>query len=124
MTKAVGRRAAATNVALYILYFDTTMTDMSSARERTPRDVPSWQAAIHATGLEYVRASSNGYMAKVQAGSSDFMFDRVLRETSAHYLLGIQAEAADRDGQAHFVRVEVRQRGATVRHPSTTVIPK
>jgi hypothetical protein len=124
LTKSVGQRAAAANVALYILYFDSTMMDMRSARERTPREVPAWEAAIHGAGLEYVRAAANGHMSKVQAGSSDYVFDRVLRETAAHYLLGVSTMPEDRDGQKHFVRVTVRQGGVTVRHPTITVIPK
>jgi hypothetical protein len=59
----------------------------------------------------------------VQTGSADRVFDRVLRETSAFYLLGVQVDEADRDGAAHAIRVGVKRRGSTVRHRNVVIIP-
>ena len=41
--------------------------------------------------------------------------ERVLRETSSRYLLGVEPQASDRDGRVRELRVRVRQRGVTVR---------
>jgi hypothetical protein len=43
---------------------------------------------------------------RVQGTSPDLAFDRVLRETSGHYLLGVEGSEADRDGRAHPIRGE------------------
>ena len=122
LAQQAGARAAEANVALYILHFDTTSMEMRSARERTPRDLPPGEAGILGAGLELVRDSSKGYLTKIQAGTGDYAFDRVLRETSGHYVLGVQTMPEDRDGGKHFIRVEVRRRGAVVRHPAIAII--
>ena len=56
-------------------------------------------------------------------GSGEFAFDRVLRETSADYLLGVEPAAADRDGQPRELRVKVHRRGVNVRSRQWVVIP-
>ena len=47
-----------------------------------------------------------------------------LRETSATYLLAVQAEPAEHDGKEHFIRVTTKQRGATVRFRQIVMIPR
>ena len=47
--------------------------------------------------------------------SPDLAFDRVLRETSGYYLIGVEAADADRDGQAHQIRARVKRGGAQAR---------
>jgi hypothetical protein len=63
-------------------------------------------------------------MLRVEAGNGDHAFDRVLRETSAYYLLGVEPAFEDRDGKAHFLRVEVERRGSTVRHRTQVLVPR
>ena len=50
--------------------------------------------------------------------------NRVLRETSAYYLLGVEPSDIDRDGRAHRLNVKVNQRGATVRSRQWVVLPR
>jgi hypothetical protein len=50
-------------------------------------------------------------------------FDRVARETSAYYLLGVEPADADRDGKTHAIHVGVKQHDATVRSRVTVMIP-
>ena len=47
----------------------------------------------------------------------------MLRETSSHYLLGVEPDDADRDGKLRELRVRVGQRGVTVRSRSWVVVP-
>jgi len=54
--------------------------------------------------------------------SSGSCGERNLRETSASYLLAVRVEPRDRDGQEHFIRVSVKQRGATVRYRRVVTI--
>ena len=48
----------------------------------------------------------------------------MMRETAAFYLLGVQVEDGDRNGEAQRIEVKVNQRGASVRNRATVVIPK
>jgi hypothetical protein len=44
----------------------------------------------------------------ISAGTAEYAFDRVLRETSAYYILGVATEPKDRDGKVHFISVKVK----------------
>ena len=50
---------------------------------------------------------------------------RVLLETSAQYLLGVDVAPEDRGSKtAQIIKVKVKPKGATVRHRMSVVIPK
>jgi len=51
-------------------------------------------------------------------------FERVTREMSAFYLLGVEPAEEDRDGKLHFIRVSIKERGASVRSRTAVIIPK
>ena len=51
-------------------------------------------------------------------------FDRVLRETSAYYVLGVEGSEEDRDGRPHPIRVRVKRKGAEWRSRSEVIITK
>jgi hypothetical protein len=73
--------------------------------------------------LSQVSDSAGGALLKVLAGNGESSFDRVLRETSAYYLLGVQPEATDRDGKPHPIEVTVNPRGLTVRSRRWVAMP-
>jgi hypothetical protein len=50
-------------------------------------------------------------------------FDRVLVETSAQYLVGVDVATEDRSDRAQVIQVKVKPREATVRHRMSVVIP-
>ena len=53
------------------------------------------------------------------------LFARLERELSGYYLLGVEARAADRDGEFHEIEVSVRRRGAHVRsHRGVHMLPE
>ena len=96
---------------------------------RSPRDAGITPTLFRdgnalAAGLENIAGAAGGGVFRVQAGNGDFAFDRVLRENSAYYLLSVEVEPGDRDGRAHAIKVQVSQRGATVRSRAVVVIPK
>ena len=45
--------------------------------------------------------AAGGALFKVQVGSGEYAFDRVLREISAYYMLGVEPADEDRDGRPH-----------------------
>jgi hypothetical protein len=78
---------------------------------------------LQGLGLDRFTGMAGGELIRVQAGTGDYAFERVLRETSAYYLLAVEPEDRDRDGRPHKVRVQVNRRGAVVRARSFVVVP-
>jgi hypothetical protein len=121
--RAVGREAARANTTLYALHMDTNFIDSFTERGGPPSTLFRDTAAL-AAGLEQVAGAAGGAVIRVQGGTGDYAFDRVLRENSAYYLLGVELEPADRTGESQVIRVRVRQKGATIRSRSIVIVPR
>jgi VWFA-related protein len=122
---ALGEQAAHANAVIYALHVDTGITQSFSAQSRRVRDPASLarERTLSAKLLDEFAGASGGALLPVTVGSETAL-SRVLRETSAYYLLGVEPAAADRDGKAHQLRVKVNLRGATVRSRLWVVLPK
>jgi VWFA-related protein len=120
---ALGRDAAAANTTVYALHMDSSFLDAFAADGKMSSTLFR-DSSMYATGLEMVAGAAGGDVMRIEGGTPDRAFDRVLRETSAHYLLGVEVNAADRDGRAHNIRVEVKRRGSTVRSRTMVMIPR
>jgi hypothetical protein len=74
--------------------------------------------------LEEFSGASGGALLRVVLGGGELALDRVFRETSSHYLIGVEPDAVDRDGKLRELRVRVmNKRGLTVRSRSWVVVP-
>ena len=80
--------------------------------------------AVGGRALEEFSGASGGALMRVITGSGEYALNRVLRETSSHYLLGVEPGNGDRDGKLRELRVKVSQNGATVRSRLWVRIPK
>lgn len=76
-----------------------------------------------ATFLDQFSSAAGGNRIYVPVGGGGFALDRVLRESSAYYLLGVEPAEADRDGKARELRVKVDRRGVTVRSRQWVLVP-
>jgi VWFA-related protein len=117
----IGALAARTNTTLYALHMDTKFQDAFVDRHQSHtffRD-----EGMFMRGLDILAGSAGGTVFRLQTGSGDPAFDRVLLETSVHYLLGVEVADEDRDGRPRSIRVTVNRRGTTVRSRSSVVIP-
>lgn len=76
------------------------------------------------SGLEQLASRAGGALFSVEAGEPDFAFKRVLDETRAYYVLGVEPDNEDRDGKSHFIRVETTAKSATVRSRRQVLIPR
>jgi len=136
MTQA-GKLAAAADASLYVLHFDTHFTDAGAASAAAMQVNPcqsrmsngitheSRDADLESYGLQRVAAEAGGDYIRIQAGTGEIALNRVLTETSAYYLLGVQPEPVDRDGRAHFIRVQtVGVKGASLRARKEVTIPR
>lgn len=119
--KRVGEQAARANVMLYVMHMDNSFAELlSSARPgmadpaRQMRSLMNDGAAF-ATGLENLASEAGGVYLPIKSGTGDPAFGRVMRETTAYYLLGVEPTATDWDGRKLMVKVKASAKGATVR---------
>jgi len=137
MMNFAGQLAAAANASLYALHMDSSFLDMNSAVGHQQTSNPCSNGVtgglvtngrdgdLAAYGLQRIAGAAGGQYFRVTAGSGDNFFKRVLTETSAYYVLGVQPEPADRDGKPHFIRVKtVDVKNATLHFRTQVTIPK
>jgi VWFA-related protein len=111
---AVGRDAALANLSVFALHLDWSFVQAQVSRGGV-RSSYFRDANLAATGLERVAGEAGGTVMRVLGGNPDVAFDRVLSETSAHYVLGVEGRDDDRDGNPKTIRVSVKRRGVQVR---------
>src|SRR6185295_7007875 len=113
----VGQAAAEANSVVYTLHFDRLLVDRASASRQgnNRRSEFMRDTAMFARPLDQIAGTSGGAFFTVVQGGGEFAFDRILAETSAYYLLGVESTEKDRDGRAHQLRVKVAQKEVTVR---------
>jgi len=99
------------------------MASETRKNDRIPTSL-SRDTAVASRLLEEFSGASGGALMRVLMGGGDVALDRVLRETSSHYLLGVEPADTDRDGSLRELRVKIGQNGATIRARSWVVVPK
>jgi VWFA-related protein len=132
MMARLGQEAAIANTWLYVLHLDSSFVDAlmrPGGRSPAPGDPHPFQNSfrdgqLQGLGLERLAGAAGGGYIRIQAGTPDYAFGRVLRESAAYYLLGVEPEERDRDGRPHVIRTTVKAKGATVRGRSHVIIPK
>lgn len=123
----VGRQAAEANVTVYTLFIDQTWLDTYSPQRRKPPPRPpdaERDRAVLSKWLEQFSGSAGGALMRVMSGSGEAAFDRIVSETSAYYILGVEPTGVDRDGKTHQINVKVSEKGLTVRGRSFVKLPK
>lgn len=119
----IGRRAAETGILLYTLHLNARFLDAFSPQAPSVSQTLMRETGVYARALEIFNGSAGGTFLEVNTGP-DSAIERVLRETSKYYLLGVEPQDADRDGKPHQIKVKVSQGGSQVRSRATVVIPK
>jgi VWFA-related protein len=118
-----GRDAAAANLDVFALHLDWSFQEALASKDGLR---PSFfrDSNLAATGLEIVAGSAGGTSIRVRGTAPEVAFDRVLRETSAYYVLGVEVAEEERDGRPRAIRVRVNRRGAEVRSRSEVIVPR
>jgi VWFA-related protein len=127
LAKMLGQDAAATNTTIYVLHIDGGAWRQMAAETRKADSPPvsrSRDNAVTGRLLSEFSGASGGTLIRVVMGGGDFALDRILRETSSHYLLGVEPADRDRDGKLRDLRVKVARKGVTVRSRIWVVVPK
>ena len=123
----IGQEAIRTNTAIYTLYVDWRAMQSFTAEQRKARNTLTGLAEdseLLARPLDQFTGASGGAMFKALSGSGEVAFKRILDETSAYYVLGVQPAPADRDGKPRQLSVKVKQPGVTVRGSRWVTVPR
>lgn len=124
VARAMGQMAARANATIYTIHVDPQFANPAGASKRgSGSSELTRDRAMLGNWLEDFSRSAGGKRIDVPVGGGEFAYDRVLRETSAYYLLGVEPTDADRDGLPHELKVKVDRRGVTVRSRQWVVIP-
>jgi VWFA-related protein len=115
--------AVAAGVLLYTLHLNAHFLDAFSPDAPSAHQTAMREAGVYARGLDIFSGNAGGTFLEVNA-SADSAIARMMRETSAYYLLGVEVEDADRDGRSHRIQVKVSQRGSQVRNRASVVVPR
>jgi VWFA-related protein len=123
--RLVGQAAAGSNTTIHALYFDRIRTNRVSASRAGARlsDMQR-DSEILSRPLDAIAGASGGRFFGVAQGGGEPAFDRILKETSAYYLLGVEPQTTDRDGRPRELRVKVAGKGLTVRARSWVTVSK
>jgi VWFA-related protein len=119
----LGREAAAANLDVFALHLDWSFQEALASRGGL-RTSYFRDSTIAATGLEIVAGTAGGTVIRVRGTSPDIAFDRIMRETSAYYVLGVDCADEDRDGRPHPIKVSTKRKGAELRSRNQVIIPR
>jgi VWFA-related protein len=122
-TEDVGRRAARGNVSLFVLYMNVHFLRTFSAQFGRRNSAIFDDITMFGQGLEQVADSGGGTFFQVQVQSDPFVA-RAMRESSASYVLAVQAAPEEQDGKEHFIRVTTKARDSELRFRRIVVIPR
>ena len=123
----VGREAARSNTSVYTLFLDTSATDRFQAQVRgADKNLQSVgrDSEILGRWLDQFSGEAGGALFRVQVGSGEYAFNRVLNEISAYYLLGVEPGDEDRDGRTHEIKVKTSQKNVVLRGRRWVMVPK
>lgn len=119
----ISRRAAAANINLYVFYMNVHFLRYFSAEYGRQNHTIFDDITMFGYGLEKFADAAGGSFAQVEVDADPFV-DRIMRETSAYYLLAVPTEARDREGKEHVIRVSLKDaRGATAQYRKAVVVP-
>lgn len=120
----LGASAGLARAQVYVVQPNNSMAVDATRRLRTgsaPEEEQRRDDAIKT--LEDIAGVTGGDLFRL-SGSSDAVFDRVVRETAAYYELGFEPAESDRNGKDHAISVKVSRPKTTVRARLSFSIPK
>jgi len=124
MARVMGQTAARANTTVYTVHTDTHFSGAGSASSKgAGTSEQNRERALFGNWLDQFSDGAGGKRIYVPVGDGAFAFSRVLRESSAYYLLAVEPDDADRDGRPHALSVKVDRKKVTIRSRQWVVIP-
>jgi VWFA-related protein len=118
-----GKEAAAAGVLLYTLQLTSSWLDAFSPDAPSAAQTAMREASVYGKGLDIFNGTAGGTFFEVNTGA-DTAINRMMREMSSYYLLGVEPQDSDRDGRVHRIQVKVDARNSHVRSRASVSIPK
>ena len=118
-----GKEAQEAGVLLYTLHLNSAFLDAHSPDAPSAQQTAMREAGVFGRGLDLFNGYAGGTFMEVNT-SANFAIERMIREMSSHYLLGVEVDDADRDGRPHLIQVKVTAKDSLVRNRASVVIPK
>lgn len=122
--RILGQTAARANATVYTLHIDLSSARTGRAERRGAGSTEHGrERAMYGALLDRFSSAAGGSRLYVSVGGGESAFDRVLRESAAYYLLGVEPAEEDRDGKPRELKVKVDRRGGTVRSRQWVLVP-
>ena len=118
-----GKDGQGSTVLIYTLHMNTAFLDAFSPDAPSAQQTALRESGVFSRGLDLFNGNAGGTFLEVNT-SANSAIDRLVREMSAYYLLGVEVDEADRDGRAHLIQVKVNAKDSTVRNRASVLIPK
>ena len=103
--------AAAARASFYTLYVPNTI---GSASRRMITSTPANDSYLHSGPLDTLASMTGGASYRAEVGA-EAVFDRLGRELSGFYRIGVEKDATDGDAKGRRMKVQVPRTGVTVR---------
>ncbi len=124
LARVLGQEAARANTVVYTVHVDAnSLTPASASRRGSTSSDMGRDRAMYGTWLDQFSDAAGGERLYVPVGGGGFAFERVLRESSGYYLLGVEPATEDRDGKPRELKVKVNRKGVTVRNRQWVLVP-
>lgn len=127
LSMMAGQEAARANASVYSIFVDARYLEQNSAEQRSSgfNQYINLMRDSDTMSRWYDRFSgtAGGMMITDLIGRGEIGFQRVLRETSGYYRLGVDVGTLERSGKPQQMRVRVDVRNATVRGRSWVILP-
>jgi hypothetical protein len=118
LARQLGEWAARANATIDSLFIERNMVSLNTADQRVPpvtmTNLARDRIILERTLDQYADASG-GTVFPIMAGAGEYAFKGIALQTSAFYLLGVEAAESDKDGAPHEISVKVTAPGATIR---------
>jgi VWFA-related protein len=111
LMSTLASEAAAARATLYTLFVPGTA---GSASRRMMSSTPANDTYLLSAPLDTVSSMTGGNSYRAEVGA-DAVFERLSRELSGFYRLGVEKDAADADGKGRKMKVQVARSGVNVR---------
>jgi VWFA-related protein len=111
----LGELVAESDVLIYAIHWAASSAAIDLSRADADREA-------NGRGLELIAGRHGAFTRIENLADAHRVFDRILEETSTHYLLGIRPAIRHRDGRPHSLRIIVARPGVTVRGKSQIVL--
>ena len=103
--------AAAARASFYTLYVPNTI---GSASRRMITSTPANDSYLHSGPLDTLASMTGGASYRAEVGA-EAVFDRLGRELSGFYRIGVEKDPTDSDAKGRRMKVSIPRGGATVR---------